>query len=139
MTLPPWLRTGWTLFFALMSASTLVFFVIPFAFGLQHFNQWGGMYDDRWCHADFYSGDPVAAGTQKETVNAGEYKTKRVYSAPAHNQLTCLLWAQAQCGTKSNAGWTIVSAHPYLRGKRFPGDACSFALPKTSFWFAPHE
>ena len=138
---------GWTIgiasvFFGLVSVIILVAFVMPAAFGLQNFNQWGGMYDDHWCHVEVYSDSPHAVTGSElsfELENAGETQTKWVYTTPMHNQGTCLMWAKTRCGQQSNGGWAIRWVNAYMLETHFAGvdNICDMDLPQASRWF-PH-
>jgi hypothetical protein len=132
-----WIRDGWSVFFGLVSVTMFVTLVAPAAFGLQNFTQWGGMYDDHWCNVDLYSADPKAKGVQHVMVTAGG-DGRRVYSAPAHNRMTCTVWAHTLCGTKTAAGWTVEWASPLLQSQKYLGtrNLCDLELPpETADWF----
>jgi hypothetical protein len=138
-----WFRDGWSVFFAAVCVVIFFFFVIPSAIGLHSSTQWGGMYDDRWCHADFSSGNPNEAAdppVQTETWNVGETATQRVYSTPMHSKLSCAVWVKSRCGLPSQAGWIIRWADPSFRGEHFLNgeNVCDdSSLPDSSIWY-PH-
>ena len=133
---------GWSIFFGLVTITIFVAFAAPAAFGLQNFNQWGGMYIDRWCHADFYSASPhlvTGALLLHEYQNAGESTTRWVYTTPMHNQATCLLWTRSRCGRTTKGGWTIAWASPSMNGNALAGvgNVCDLPGFEASSWF-PH-
>ncbi len=138
----PYQLTGWSIFFGLTTVTIFVAFAAPAAFGLQNFNQWGGMYIDRWCHVDLASADPkLVTGSLllRESQNAGEAGTRSVFTVPMHNHTTCLMWAASQCGGKAQGGWTIawitasMNKQPLVQGVNI----CALPLPQASLWF-PH-
>jgi hypothetical protein len=112
---------------------------VPVTFGLQNFNQWGGMYDEHWCYVTMYSANPhVVTGAllQTETQSAGDTGTSRVYSGPMANQTSCLMWTLSRCGKKAQGGWTVTYADPYLKGVHFlyGRNACDYPKPSVP-WF----
>ncbi len=129
----------WPLFFGCFSVALLVFLVVPAVFGLQNFNQWGGMYDEHWCYVDMYSGHPKDDDPppRHEQQSAGFTGTSRVFSGPMNNEKTCLMWARSRCGKKSTDGWTILWAVPTLKGHAFTHgkNVCDLSLPDSSPWF----
>lgn len=137
---PTELSPYWPIFFLLMVALTIVFFALPPLFGLQNFNQWGGMYDEHWCYAEMYDHNPhvvTGAMLKFERQNAGDTGTQRVYSGPMNNQNSCLMWAHSRCGKKSTDGWLIRWIEPALKGKHFIGgkNVCDLPLAHETPWF----
>ncbi len=135
-----WFRDGWSVFFALISAVIFVSLAAPALFGLQNFTQWGGMYDEHWCHADIYSSDPFDVKKPKPKqirITAGA-ENRRVFSAPAHNQMSCAVWVRQFCGEKMKDGWTAAWVSPMLRGISFfeKQNACDItSLDSTDTWY----
>lgn len=128
-------------FFCFTGIAIIVFFIFPHAFGLQNYNQWGGMYDEHWCNLDVYDGDPTSDRRAPiVTISAGFTETSRVYSGPMNNETTCLMWSRSRCGTRTQQGINISWAVPYLKGRRFNGErnVCDSPLPDPSPWFK-HE
>jgi len=139
VTFPSWFRDGWSVFFALVSLVIFVTLAAPAFFGLQNFTQWGGMYNEHWCHADIYDADPF----QKEAkpvyvrITAG-VDARRVFSSPAHNQLSCTVWVRQFCDEKMKDGWKAVWISPMLRGVAFleKQNACAISsLDSTDSWY----
>lgn len=116
-----------------------VCFVTPAFFGLQNSTQWGGMYDNHWCHAELFSRDPGVHQSKqplrRRIVTAGY--TSRVYSSPAHNRMTCLVWSRTYCGKKDPNGWAIAWVNPVLQAQEYinGANACDLDLPGTEDWF----
>jgi len=136
-----WIRDGWSVFFGLISLVTVVTLIAPAAFGLQNFTQWGGMYDDHWCNVDLYSGNPKTtpkAELKHQLIVSGG-NGHRVYSAPAHNRLTCTVWAKTLCGTEMDKGsWKVMWVVPMLQSQKYLGtrNPCDLNLPpETADWF----
>lgn len=139
MNFTQWFRDGWSVFFALLSVVIFVTLTAPALFGLQNFTQWGGMYDDHWCHAEIYSSNPFLPGAKPKQVRitAGQID-RRVFSAPAHNQMTCAVWVRQFCGQKMDDGWEAVWVSPMVRGELFleEKNVCDLAsLSATNSWF----
>lgn len=132
---------GWPAFFCFMAVMTAVVLVVPAMFGLQNFNQWGGMYDEHWCNVTMYSDNPhlvTGALLKVETQSAGHTGTSRVFSGPMANESTCLMWTLSRCGKRSQeGGWIIRYADPYLKGHHFLDgqNACDFSQPSVP-WFS---
>ena len=134
-----WIRDGWSVFFALISLAMVVTLVAPAAFGFQNFTQWGGMYDDHWCNVDLYSADPAKApkGELKHKQVTAGGDGRRVYSAPAHNRMTCLVWARTLCN-KPVDNWKAEWVSPMLQSQKYLAkvNACDIQLPsETESWF----
>lgn len=130
---------SWPVFFCIIAVMIAVVLAVPAAFGLQNFNQWGGMYDDHWCYVDMYSDNPhVVTGAllKFETQSAGDTGTSRVYSGPMANESTCLAWTLSRCGKKSQGGWIIRYADPYLKKHHFMEGQNACDVPRPSLpWY----
>ncbi len=138
MTLRAWFSDGWSIFFTAISVTIFVTFTAPALFGLQNYTQWGGMYDDHWCHAQVYTVDPYKnPGAKRDEITAGDMGQPRVYSAPSHNRLTCLVWVKTFCGQRSKDGWLIGWVEPKLQSQLYlgPRNACTISLPGTERWY----
>ncbi len=130
------------LFFCVMSVLILITLVIPAPFGLQNYNQWGGMYDEHWCQIDASSRDPHAQSSsvllQSSTEYAGFTNTRRVYSGPMNNERTCFEWAKSRCGKQSSNGkFTIQFIIVSLKGRTFfdEQNICTMIDPSVFPWF----
>ncbi len=139
-TVRGWRIDAVSLFFGSVTAVIVVFFVVPSAFGLQNFNQWGGMYDDHWCHIEAYSANPhvvTGAALSFELENAGETQTRWVFTTPMHNHATCLMWGRTRCGRTAVGGWPIAFVNVYMNDVHYAGtdNLCDFPLPEASLWF----
>lgn len=133
-----WISDGWSWFFASIAIAIFVTLTAPALFGLQNFTQWGGMYDDHWCHAEAYSSSPYHSPSPAfEELTAGNMGKSRVYSAPSHNKLSCLAWVKTLCGQKATDGWTIEWVEAKLKGELFleKNNACDISLPGGDRWY----
>lgn len=138
MKLRDWISDGWSWFFAAVAVTMFMTMTAPALFGFQNFTQWGGMYDDHWCHAEVYSDDPrISPPPLHDEMTAGDMGQPRVYSAPSHNRMTCLVWVRTLCGQKSKDGWIITWIEPKLQSELYLGkkNACSMWLPGTERWY----
>jgi hypothetical protein len=97
--------------------------MVPRAFGLQGFTQWGGMYIDGWCHVAVTSAPidpeaPMPEGVMREELLASSHPvTTIVWFAPMHTSETCTQWGASFCSTPApDGGWRVEGAYPYFRG-----------------------
>lgn len=135
----PSLLRPWSLSFAAISISIVLFMMLPGIFGFQKFTQWGGMYTDSWCRVDVYAGNPhTESGVPMESVIASTVGPGAVYSAPMHNFETCLMWSRrVQCGRVTKDGWTVRWARPYFKKQYYidPLNACDLQVQPGLEWF----
>lgn len=112
--------------------------MMPAAFGLQHFTQWGGMYSDSWCTIQLADKNPMEhADAQIENVTAG-LVTRAVWSYPMHNKRTCAVWGRKYCGRTAQGGWSVSWVRPHFKGEFYmdPDNMCAVHIPATfSSWF----
>lgn len=131
----------WDIFFTSITVIVVVTLMIPAAFGLQNFTQWGGMYTNSWCSVWVYQSSPYVVGSEnipKERQVAGMTDGSRfVWYGNQHNEQTCALWARTRCGRASAAGWTIHWVVPVFKEKFFlgQGNACDVQPPNSFDWF----
>jgi hypothetical protein len=120
-----------------MAVVIMVFFVAPFLFGFQHFVQWGGMYDNRWCVVTLYDKNPYESDDEKSERIVRGLDAARVYSGSSHNRTSCLAQAKSLCGTRSKDGWTAAWVQPEFRGVLYLGEinACDVPDPSLNYWF----
>ena len=123
-------------FFAVIIVTTMM---LPGIFGLQNVRQWAGMYVDNWCQATVYSGDPSAPETKSKHISVGRYGTTReVWTAPSHNQYSCVRWVyDMMCGQPVADGWTVTFARPFfVREGYYLGSANVCRFPFSDLpWF----
>jgi hypothetical protein len=129
------------IFFCAMSILITITLIIPAPFGLQNYNQWGGMYDEHWCQIDASSRDPHDQSSsiplQSATEYAGFTNTRRVYSGPMNNERTCFEWAKSRCGKQSNSKFSIQFIIVSLKGRKFLNEQniCTMIDPNAFPWF----
>ena len=125
----------WQIFFGFVTAVIVATMVMPNAFGLEGYTQWGGMYVDGWCNVITapvsLSDDP---GSPTYEIREDQHN---VWFTPMHSPRSCVAWARSWCGQTSPAGWEIVSAYAYHRKTYLENDADVCALPdRPSFrWY----
>lgn len=126
---------SWNPFFATVSIVIVTTMILPSAFGMQQFTQWGGMYVDGWCNV-VVSPQSLLDDPKAETFEIREDQ-HNVWFTPMHNEESCIAWAHSHCGTTAPPGWTIVSAYAYFRSHYLVNDADICALePRPSFqWY----
>jgi hypothetical protein len=129
------------LFFSVLSLLIVITLIIPAPFGLQNYNQWGGMYDEHWCQIDAYSRNPHDQASvvplQSATEYAGFTNTRRVYSGPMNNERTCFEWAKSRCGKQVEKGFLINFIIVSLKGRKFLNEQniCTMIDPNAFPWF----
>jgi hypothetical protein len=109
--------------------------MLPEAFGLQSFTQWGGMYANRHCQVRF-------TGTHREIDDqgrlqtwAGTPKTFPAWFVPMHNEETCVAWARKHyCELR-----TVDAVYVTLRQKPVSDgiDVCTLD-GENDDWFSHH-
>jgi hypothetical protein len=133
---------AWNFFFGAVTSVIIVTMLIPQAFGLMNFTQWGGMYTDAWCRGVFQD---IPSDTQKRAApGATEYqelagdtsKNAIVWFSPMHNERTCIGWVRSWCNKPIREGWVAKSAFAYYRGKYLNNEEDVCGLPEEkSFRF----
>ncbi|MEQ1849874.1 MAG: hypothetical protein ABL890_04780 [Candidatus Peribacteraceae bacterium] len=126
-------------FFLFVCVAIVTTMMVPAAFGLQHFTQWGGMYSNSWCRIQIADRDPLTeSDAQVAEVTAG-FVTQAVWSYPMHNRSTCAVWGRKYCGKPSpQGGWTVEWVRPYFKDEYYmdPENVCTVPMPASySSWF----
>lgn len=111
----------WDFFLGLCALVIVTCMMVPRAFGLQYFSQWGGMYTDGWCAAEL-GGTLVTSGELNRQTGAMERilagDTSRgglVWFPPMHREETCIAWVRSWCGQLSLQKMPIVSAFAHFQ------------------------
>ena len=100
----------WHIFFAAVSVTIASTMMMPWAFGLQHSTQWGGMYIDGWCGIEIWNEDTG----ERDFVRAPT--TPPAWYATMHSRRSCIAWAQSWCGVQ-HQGRTVTKVVPDLHQK----------------------
>lgn len=120
----------WPVFFGGIMGVIVVAFVIPQAFGMHDFTQWGGLFVDRPCvvHlADTHprDGSPLRTGTAlRSDADVGVW-----WHVPKHTARTCLSRAVSMCGEHApGEGWIVRSAAAFWNDQPVTTtDACDLS------------
>ena len=126
---------AWHAFFGLVTATIVATMVMPGAFGLQGYTQWGGMYEDGWCYVRV-ARMPAELDPAAETFEVREDQHD-VWYTPMHNPASCVAWARSWCGNEAPNGWMVAAAYAYHRGAFLENGADVCSLPdRPSFrWY----
>gem|GEM_PF-4046942 len=127
------------IFFFCISVLIVITLMVPGAFGLQHFTQWGGMYSNSWCRIQVSDKNPLGnRDARTEDVTAG-LVTQSVWSYPMHNRKTCAVWGKKHCGkTAPQGGWEVTWVRPFYKNQYYldPENVCDVTMPASySSWF----
>lgn len=126
---------AWHAFFGLVSVVIIVTMMLPHAFGLEGYTQWGGMYVDGWCNV------VISRERLEDVPDAETYEIREdqhnVWYTPMHSPRSCVAWARSWCTNVAPNGWTVAAAYAYHRGTYLAdsADVCSLPDDPTFRWY----